>query len=82
MNSIVYRCDGNFLAASYGTNQTNLTDLIDMFNQKPPVQSQATFLEYGVCYDNGDGRIRMEMIASVYNSFECGGEVTLDVIYD
>jgi hypothetical protein len=82
MNSIVYRCDGHFLAASYGTNQTNLTDLINMFNQLPPVQPQATFMEYGVCYDNGDGRIRMEMIPSVYAAFECADNLTLDVIYD
>jgi hypothetical protein len=82
MNSIVYRCDGNFAAASYGTNQTNLTDLISMFNSVPPVQSQATFLDYGISYDNGDGRVRMEMDVSVYNSLCSGGTLTLDVIYD
>jgi hypothetical protein len=82
MNSIVYRCDGNFLAASYGNNENNLTDLITMFNQEPPVANNATFLEYGICYDNGDGRVRMEMKKEVYDLFACNGSLTLDVIYD
>lgn len=82
MNSIVYRCDGNFLAASYGNNEPNLTDLIAMFNQVPPVANNATFLDYGICYDNGDGRVRMEMTQQAYNSLACNGTLTLDVIYD
>jgi hypothetical protein len=53
-----------------------------MFNSVPPVQSQATFLDYGISYDNGDGRVRMEMDVSVYNSLCSGGTLTLDVIYD
>lgn len=81
MNSIVYLSDGNYVDASYGYNETNLTDLIAMFNSVPPVQAQATFLEFGVCYDNGDGRVRMEMPLSVYNTFPAG-EITLNVIYD
>lgn len=82
MNSIVYRCDGDFLAASYGNNENNLTDLIAMFNQVPPVNNNATFLEYGICYDNGDGRVRMEMNKEAYDLFACSGSLTLDVIYD
>jgi hypothetical protein len=82
MNSIIYRCDGNFLAASYGNNENNLTDLIAMFNQVPPVANNATFLEYGICYDNGDGRVRMEMNKQAYDSLACNGSLTLEVIYD
>jgi hypothetical protein len=82
MNSIVYRCDGDAVAYSYGQNQPNLIDLIAMFNQDPPVQESATFLEYGICYDNGDGRVRMEMTQEAYNALSCGGTLTLDVIYD
>lgn len=81
MNSIVYLCDGSFVDASYGFNETNLTDLIAMFNAVPPVQSAASFLEFGICYDNGDGRVRMDMPLSVYNNFPAG-EITLNVIYD
>ena len=83
MNSIQYLCNGNFVNASYGTNQTNLTDLIDMFNSVPSVNPPySTFLDYGICYDNGDGRIRMEIYTSVYNSLCSGGSITLNVIYD
>jgi hypothetical protein len=81
-NSIQYLCDGDFLAASYGTNEENLTDLIAMFNSVPPVQEQATFLDYGICYDNGDGRVRMEMTQAAYNALGCDGTLTLNVIYD
>jgi len=83
MNSVQYLCDGNFVTASYGTNQTNLTDLVNMFNTEPPVNPPySTFLDYGVSYDNGDGRVRMEMYTSVYNTLCSGGTVTLNVIYD
>lgn len=82
MNSIIYRCNGEPVAYSYGQNQPNLIDLIAMFNQNPPVQESATFLEYGICYDNGDGRVRMEMTQQAYNTLSCGGTLTLDVIYD
>jgi hypothetical protein len=82
MNSIVYRCNNDFLNASYGNNENNLTDLIAMFNQDPPVANNATFLQYGVCYDNGDGRVRMEMTQEAYNNLACSGSLTLDVIYD
>ena len=81
-NSIQYLCDGELLDASYGTDEQNLTDLIAMFNQVPPVQEQATFLDYGICYDNGDGRVRMEMTLEAYNAFACDGTLTLNVIRD
>lgn len=81
-NSIEYLCDGNFIAGSYGTNQTNLTSLIAMFNSNPPVSVNATFLEYGISYDNGDGRVRMEMPREVYDSLSCDGTLTLNVIFD
>jgi hypothetical protein len=82
MNSIVYRCDGNFVTASYGQNETTLPNLVNMFNAVPPVQAYASFLEYGTYYDNGDGRVRCEMPTSVYSSLCSSGSLTLDVIYD
>lgn len=82
MNSINYRCDGTFVTACYGTNQTNMTDLIDMFNSNPKVQPNACFLDYGTYYDNGDGRVRLEMPTATYNSLCSGGSLTLEVIYD
>lgn len=75
MNSILYLCDGNYVNASWGANATNLTELIEIFN------SMNAFTVYGLCYDNGDGRIRMEMWEEVYLAFECSN-LTLEVIYD
>jgi hypothetical protein len=81
-NSINYKCNGNFVTASYGVNETTLPTLVDMFNAVPPVQAYASFLEYGTYYDNGDGRVRCEMPTSVYYSLCASGSLTLDVIYD
>jgi hypothetical protein len=82
MNSLIYQCNNIDIEFSYGTNQTNLTDLVAMFNSNPPAGENATFLDYGICYDNGDGRVRMEMYKEVYDSFNCNGELGLKVIYD
>ena len=83
MNSIQYRCDGEFLAGSYGLNRTDLDSLVAMFNQLPPVSlPYSNFLDYGVCYNNGDGRVRMDMYQSAYDALGCTGSLTLDVIYD
>lgn len=82
MNSLIYQCNNIDLEFSYGTNQSNLTDLVAMFNADPPVQAQATFLDYGICYDNGDGRVRMEIYREVYDAFSCNGTMSLKVIYD
>jgi hypothetical protein len=83
MNSIQYRCDGEWVAASYGQNRTDLDSLVAMFNQLPPVSLPwSNFLDYGVCYNNGDGRVRMDMYQSAYDALACTGSLTLDVIYD
>jgi hypothetical protein len=75
MNSIRYLCDGDFITACYGTNQTNITDLVAMFN------AENCFPDYGVYSDNGDGRVRLDIPTNLYNSI-CNGSLTLDVIYD
>ena len=81
MNSIVYKCDGNFVHACYGTNQTNMTDFVTMLNANPAVQNNACFLEYGNYFDNGDGRVRCEMPKIVADQL-CDGTITLEAIYD
>jgi hypothetical protein len=81
-NSINYKCDGNFVTACYGINETNLTDLVAMFNSNPPVQNNACFLNYGTYYDNGDGRVRLEITPTAYNELCPSGSLTLEVIYD
>jgi hypothetical protein len=82
LNSIIYRCDGEFITACYGTNQTNITDFVAMLNSNPPVQNNACFLQYGTYYNNGDGRVRCEMPIEVANTLCAGGEITLEAIYD
>jgi len=82
MNSINYLCNGTIVSSCYGTNQDNLTDLVAMFNSNPPVQNNACFLNYGTYFDNGDGRVRLEMPSSVYQSFCNNGVVSIEVIYD
>ena len=82
INSIQYLCDGNFVTACYGINQNNISDFVAMLNSNPPVQNQACFLNYGTYYDNGDGRVRLEMNSVQYASLCPNGVITLNAIYD
>lgn len=81
-NSLIYRCDGEFIHACFGTNQTNMTDFVEMLNANPPVQVNACFLEYGNYFDNGDGRVRCEMPIAVAESMCAPSFLTLEAIYD
>jgi hypothetical protein len=81
MNSIVYNCNGEFVHACYGTNQTTMSEFVEMLNSNPPVQNNACFLQYGEYFDNGDGRVRCEMPIAIANQL-CNGELTLEAIYD
>jgi hypothetical protein len=76
MNSINYKCNGEIKSIKYGSDSNNLTDLVAMFNSLP------TFTQYGTYYNNGDGRVRLEMPVDVYQSFCFNGTVTLQVFYD
>lgn len=81
-NSIIYRCMGIQFAVCYGTNQTDIDDLVTMFNSNPPVQPNACFLQYGTYFNNGDGRIGCLMPALTYLANCSGGMMSLEVIYD
>jgi len=91
-NSIIYKCDGTTVQSCYSPGgQTNMTDLVALFNSNYPDPPNPScpdptycycWTNYGTYYDNGDGRIRCEMTSSVYNSLCSGGTITLDVIYD
>ena len=81
-NSINYNCNGTTVHSCYGTNQTNMTDLVAMFNAITPVQNNACFLDYGTYVDNGDGRVKCIMPNSTYKALCPTGTLTLDVIYD
>jgi hypothetical protein len=84
MNSIIYNSNGTFVGACYGSNQTNLNSLVSMFNSNPPVASNSCFLAYGTYFNNGDGRVKVQMPLSVYNTLSSNGTttLTLNVIYD
>jgi len=81
LNSIDYYCDETRVHSCYGTNQDNITDFVTMLNSNPPVQSNACFLEFGNYFDNGDGRVRLEMPLEFYNHF-CESQIDLIAIYD
>jgi hypothetical protein len=82
MNSIIYRCNGNFIGACYGTNQTTMNNFISMVNSIPPVQPNSCFLQYGNYFDNGDDRVRLEMPVTIANSFCLNGTISIEIIYD
>jgi hypothetical protein len=82
MNSIIYKCDGEFITACYGTNQNNITDFVAMLNSNPPVQNNACFLQYGNYFNNGDGRVRCEMPIEIANTLCALDQLTLEAIYD
>jgi hypothetical protein len=91
-NSIQYRCSGSTIEACYSIeNQNNMTDLVNLFNTPapdplPPSCTTPSFCycwtDYGIYYDNGDGRIRLEMPISLHNTLCPNGTLTLNVIND
>jgi hypothetical protein len=91
-NSIKYRCDGTQVQACFSPGgYNNITDVVALFNSPPPIPLPGgcndpsfcyCWTDYGTYYDNGDGRIRCEMLISVYNTLCSGGILTLDVIND
>ena len=89
-NSIRYMCDGTQVEVCYSPGgYDNIPDLVDLFNSNPgtdPSCPDPTYCycwtNYGIYYDNGDGRIRLEMPPSTYNTLCSGGTLTLDVIRD
>jgi hypothetical protein len=90
MNSIIYRCNGTQVAACYSPGGVNnITDLVALFNSNPgtsPGCPDPTYCycwtNYGTYFDNGDGRIRLQMPVNIYNSLCSGGTLTMEVIYD
>jgi hypothetical protein len=89
-NSIDYKCNGTTVQSCYSPGgETNIPDLVILFNSAPtttPACSNPAFCycwsNYGTYFDNGDGRIRCEMPAAIYNSLCPTGTLTLDIILD
>ena len=89
-NSINYKCNGTTVQSCYSPGgETNIPDLVTLFNSAPtttPACPNPAFCycwsNYGVYFDNGDGRIRCEMPVAIYNSLCPTGTLTLEVILD
>lgn len=92
-NSIEYFCGDTRIAACYDTGGVdNMIDLVNLFNTPPPSPLPAycpdpTFClcwsNYGTYYDNGDGRIRLEVTPETLVELGCScGDLTMLVIRD
>lgn len=76
LDSMRYKCNGVQLDVVYGTTQSNITDYVTMLN------TNVNFNEYGEYFDNGDGRVRLEVPCSKAKSFCPGGSISIDAFYD
>ena len=92
-NSIQYMCSGRQIAACYDTGAyANITDLVNLFNTPQPSPLPAycndpTFClcwaNYGTYYDNGDGRIRLELTPEALIELGCPCEdLSMQIIRD
>lgn len=76
LDSMRYYCNGISLDVVYGTTQSNITDYVTMLN------TNVNFSTFGEYFNNGDGRVRLEMPYSVAKTFCPGGTISLDAFYD
>jgi len=92
-NSIQYMCSGRQVAACYDTGgYTNMTDLVNLFNTPQPSPlpwycNDPSFClcwaNYGTYYDNGDGRIRLELTSEGLIELGCPCEnLSMQIIRD
>ena len=79
-NSVDYVCRGILADNKYGYNVINMADLITMLNDAlaPP---PSDFAVYGTYYDNGDGRVRLELTPAGLSILECNCENIRLLIY-
>jgi len=76
LDSMSYYCNGIELDTVYGTSQSNITDYVTMLN------TNLNFNIYGEYFDNGDGRVRLEIPCSKAKSFCPGGTISIVGFYD
>lgn len=75
-NSVRYRCNGSVVEVEYGQDQSTMVDFVLMLN------TENQFSQYGTYYDNGDGRIRCEMLESTVNTLCPNGTLTMQIFRD
>jgi hypothetical protein len=76
LDSMRYYCNGVQIDVKYGTAQSNITAYVAMLN------SNTNFNTYGEYFDNGDGRVRLELPYSVAKTFCPGGVISMVAFYD
>ena len=79
-NTVDYFCNSNLADNKNGYNVNNMADLITMLNNAfalPP----ADFAVYGSYYDNGDGRVRLELTPAGLSMLGCKCEDVSILIY-
>jgi hypothetical protein len=74
-NTITFFCNG----VQWDVQTTISTGSITNFVENCNLNLQGDFTQYGTYFDNGDGRVRLEMPNHVYNTFCPNGEVTLQI---
>jgi len=76
-DSIAFFCNGVQWDVQTGTLEDEIGAFVAMCNANA---NGSDFTQYGSYFDNGDGRVRLEMPYHVYNTFCPNGEVTLEII--
>ena len=75
--SIAFFCNGVQWDVQTGSLVEDITDFVAMCNANA---GGSDFTQYGIYFDNGDNRVRLEMPYHVYNTFCPNGEVTLEIL--
>jgi hypothetical protein len=76
LDSIGFYCNGVLIDNVYGTTMSNITDFVAMLN------ANANFNIYGEYFDNGDGRVKLELPYSVAKTLCPGGVISMVAFYD
>jgi hypothetical protein len=76
LDSMRYSCNGVTFDNVYGTTTSNITDFVAMLN------ADTEFTSFGQYYDNGDGRVRLEIPYSVIRNLCPGGVISIEAFYD
>jgi hypothetical protein len=75
-NSVRYLCDDSIFDVQYGNDCSGFQLLIQMLN------NESQFNQYGTYYNNGDGRIKLEMSTDIANNLCPNGNISIDIFHD
>lgn len=80
VDSLHYKCDGTTVFTEYGVRSSNIQDFVKMLNESP--QENGQFNAYGKYFDNGDGRVRLEIFPGAFLKACPNGKVSLEAFWD